>query len=78
MKINDVINKLNTCDKKGSKLETVKLINDIRGGGLLRSKEIADKYFRSVNNYGKFVIEHLREHEDWKLIKSNIRKLKDD
>lgn len=76
MRIQQVEDLLNEFNREGKKLAAVKLVNDLRGGGLKRSKEIVDNYNRNggVKNFGKSIIHCLKNDEDWNLIKSNIRK----
>jgi len=77
MKIQDVKNQLNEFKNADMKLASVKLINDIRGGGLLRSKEIADAYYtgNSKKLFGTLVIEELKASAEWSTVKKNIRAL---
>ena len=76
MTIKNIIETLDRYNLNGEKLYAVKMINEIRGGGLRESKDIVDTYFKDIN-FGKNVISHLKEKEEWKKYKSNIRKLKE-
>lgn len=74
MKIREIIFKLDLYDFNGDKLKAVKLIWQISHAGLKESKEIADRFFKKPK-FGKTVIEFLKNHHDWKVCKSKIRKL---
>lgn len=58
-----------------NRLRVVKIINDLRGGGLLRSKEIMDEA-RDSKTPSLVILNILRTEEDWKLIKKNLRNYK--
>ena len=62
-----------------SKLKIVKIVNDIRGGGLKESKNIVDKYYNSDNLDNAYlardIINHLRNSNEWDIVKRNIKKL---
>lgn len=77
MKIKQVLNELTNTVKNNSKLQAVRIVNIIRGGGLLKSKEIVDNLlFKDNIKFGKECINYLKITDEWGKIKSNIRKLK--
>jgi hypothetical protein len=73
MKISEA--ELHLYSKRNSKMYLIKAVNDIRGGGLVRSKEIVDSVTLDID-VGTSIMNILRKEPNWKSIKPNIRKLK--
>lgn len=75
MKIQDVVKAFDEASDKNSKLNTIRILTIIRGGGLKEAKEMVDS-FPFIGRRGKDIIQYIKVNDDWDKIKKIIKCLK--